>query len=92
MIIHSVIPVTSGPAEADFLQAVAHPENHWTATFGTPGGTVAAEIEQIEQLGIDQAIFVLWGHLASSKHRGAFFTASYNSESKTGRLALKIAA
>ena len=83
----SVIAVTAGPAAADLLKAVAHPKDRWTTLFGTPGGTVAAQIEQIEQLGIDQAVFVLWGHLASSKFRGAFFTTSYNSESKTGRLA-----
>ena len=83
----SVIAVTAGPAAADLLKAVANPKDHWTTLFGTPGGTVAAQIEQIEQLGIDEAVFVLWGHLASSKFRGAFFTASYNSESKTGRLA-----
>jgi hypothetical protein len=89
---YSVVPVTNGPAEADLLQAVAHPEDHWTTIFGTPGGSVAAEIEQIEQLGIDQAVFVLWGHLTSSKLRGEFFTASYNSERKTGRLAVKVGA
>jgi hypothetical protein len=83
----SVINVTAGPAAADLLKAVAHPEDRWTTLFRTPDGTVAAQIEQIEQLGIDQAVFVLWGHLASSKFRGAFFTASYNCESKIGRLA-----
>jgi hypothetical protein len=48
-----------------------------------------AQIVRIEERGDDGVDFTLWGQLASSSLSGAYFTASYNCASRTGRLALK---
>jgi hypothetical protein len=86
----SLIPVTDGPDKADLLRAVANPYRN--ATFATRDDTIEAHIELIEEQGIDGVGFTVWGHLASSNLRGAFFTGTYNCETRTGRLALKKAA
>ena len=87
----SQIPVTGGPDKADLLRAVANPDAHLHATFSTPDGLVEAHIDAIEERGIAGVDFTVWGHLASSHLRGAYFTGSYNCETRTGRLALKTA-
>ena len=38
-----------------------------------------------KEQGDDGVAFTLWGQLASSELRGAYFTASYNCASRTGR-------
>jgi len=47
------IPVTGGPDKADLLRAVANPDEHLHATFGTPDGLLEAHIDAIEERGID---------------------------------------
>jgi hypothetical protein len=46
-------------------------------------------INRLEEQGDNGVDFTLWGQLASSDLRGAYFTAYYNCASRTGRLALK---
>ena len=86
---HSVLQVTNGPAKDDLLRAVANTNSSFTTVFDTPAGAVEATINQLEEHGDDGVDFTLWGHLASSDLRGAYFTASYNCASRAGRLALK---
>ena len=56
------------------------------------GDVMEAEIEKIEEHGAGGVDFTMWGRVASTELRGAYFTGSYNCESRTGRLALKTAA
>jgi hypothetical protein len=86
---HSVLEVTNGPAKDDLLRAVANTDNQLTTVFDTTAGALEATINQLEEQGEDGVDFTLWGQLASSEVRGAYFTASYNCASRTGRLALK---
>jgi hypothetical protein len=86
---HSVLEVTNGPAKDDLLQAVTNTDNQLTTVFDTPAGALEATINQLEEQGDEGVAFMLWGQLASSDLRGAYFTASYNCASRTGRLALK---
>ena len=83
------IAVTSGPNKADLLRAATNPDQQLHATFGTPLGMIEAQIDAIEETGIDGVDFTVWGHLASTNLRGAVFTGTYNCEARTGRLALK---
>ena len=85
------IAVTSGPNKADLLRAAANPEGHLHAIFGTPDGAIEAHIDSVEEIGLDGVDFTIWGHLASTNLKGAVFTGTYNSEARTGRLALKVA-
>ena len=84
---HSVLNVTNGPAKDDLLKAAT--DRRLTAVFDTPAGALEMMINQIEERGDDGVDFTVWGRLASSDLRGAYFTASYNCASRTGRLALK---
>lgn len=86
---HSVIDVTDGPGKDDLLRAVSNPDGLLTTIFDTSAGTVEAQIVRIEERGDSGVDFLLWGQLASTSLSGAYFTASYNCESRTGRLALK---
>ena len=86
---HSVLQVTHGPAKDDLLRAVTNTDGQLTAVFDTPAGALEMMINQIEERGDDGVVFTVWGKLASSDLRGAYFTASYNCASRTGRLALK---
>jgi hypothetical protein len=86
---HSVLEVTNGPAKDDLLRAVANADEQLTTVFDTPAGALETSIDRLEEQGDDGVAFMLWGQLASSELRGAFFTASYNCSSRTGRLALK---
>ena len=86
---HSVIDVTNGPAKDDLLRAVSNTDGQLTAMFDTPAGAVEAQIVKIEERGDGGVDFTLWGQLASSSLSGAYFTAAYNCETRTGRLALK---
>jgi len=86
---HSVIDVTNGPGKDDLLRAVANDDGLLTTTFDTSAGVVEAQIVRIEERGDSGLDFTLWGQLASSSLSGAYFTASYSCESRTGRLALK---
>jgi hypothetical protein len=86
----SLIPVINGPDKTDLLRAVANPYRY--TTFGTQDGTIEARIDLIEEQGAEGVGFTVWGHLESSNLRGAFFTGTYNCETRTGRLALKRAA
>jgi hypothetical protein len=88
----AVIDLTSGPGKDDLLRAVANADKDLSITFETPAGPMAAAVEQIEEHGTDGLDFTVWGRLASTELRGAFFTANYNCGSRTGRLALKTAA
>jgi len=83
----SLIPVINGPGKADLLRAVANPYRY--TTFDTRDGAIEASIDLIEEQGPEGVGFTVWGHLASSNLRGAFFTGTYNRETRTGRLALK---
>jgi hypothetical protein len=85
----SIIPVANGPDKSDFLRAVTNPDQNLHAIFDTPEGVIEAHIETIEKQGDDGIGFTVWGHLASTNLRGAFFTGSYNCETRMGRLALK---
>ena len=71
------------------MRAVANTDSSFTTVFDTPAGILEATINQLEEHGDDGVDFTLWGHLASSDLRGAYFTASYNCASRAGRLALK---
>jgi hypothetical protein len=82
---HSVLEVTNGPAKDDLLRVVTNTNDQLTAVFDT----LEATINQLEEQGDDGVAFTVWGQLASSDLRGAYFTASYNCASRTGRLALK---
>ena len=84
---HSVLNVTNGPAKDDLLKAAT--DRRLTAVFDTSAGALEMMINQIEERGDDGVDFTVWGRLASSDLRGAYFTASYNCASRTGRLALK---
>jgi hypothetical protein len=84
------IPLTSGPSKADLLRAAANPEEKVRAVFGTPQGILEAQIDTIEEIGIEGVDFTLWGHLVSRHLGGAVFTGTYNSYARTGRLALKV--
>ena len=86
---HSVIDVTNGPGKDDLLRAVTDDDALLTTIFDTPSGAIEAQIAKIEERGDDGVDFTLWGQLASSSLGGAYFTASYNCASRTGRLALK---
>jgi hypothetical protein len=82
-----LIPVSNGPDKVDLLCAVANPYRY--ATFSTQEGAIEARIDLIEEQGTDGVGFTVWGCLASSNLRGAFFTGTYNCQTRTGRLALK---
>jgi hypothetical protein len=86
---HSVLEVTNGPAKDDLLRAVANTDDRLTAIFDTPAGALEMTINRLEEQGDNGVDFTLWGQLASSDLRGAYFTAYYNCASRTGRLALK---
>jgi hypothetical protein len=86
---HSVLEVTNGPAKDDLLRVVTNTNDQLTAVFDTPAGALEATINQLEEQGDDGVCFTVWGQLASSDLRGAYFTATYNCASRTGRLALK---
>ena len=88
----SVFDVTSGPGKDDLLRAVTSTAAVLSTTFETPAGAIEAEIEKIEEHGAGGVDFTMWGRVASTELRGAYFTGSYNCESRTGRLALKTAA
>ena len=85
----SILSVTNGPDKSNLLRVVANPSQGLCALFDTPNGVVEAHIEAIEERGEDGLGFTVWGHLASTKLRGAFFTGSYNCATRRGRLALK---
>jgi len=85
----SIIPVTNGPDKTDLLRAVSDPGQQTDTIFDTPEGTIATHIEAVEELGGDGVGFTMWGRLASTNLRGAYFTGSYNCGTRTGRLALK---
>jgi hypothetical protein len=86
---HSVLEVTNGPAKDDLLRAVSNTDDQLTTIFDTSAGALEATINELEEQGDEGVAFTLWGQLASSDLRGAYFTASYNCASRTGRLALK---
>jgi hypothetical protein len=89
---HSIVDVTNGPGKDDLLRAVTDDDGLITTIFDTPAGALEAQIVRIEERGDGGVDFTLWGQLASSSLSGAYFTAAYNCESRTGRLALKNAA
>jgi len=86
---HSIVDVTNGPGKDDLLRAVTSDDGLITTFFDTAAGALEAQIVRIEERGDDGVDFTLWGQLASSTLSGAYFTASYNCETRTGRLALK---
>ena len=86
---HSIVDVTNGPGKDDLLRAVTSDDGLITTFFDTAAGALEAQIVRIEERGDDGVDFTLWGQLASSFLSGAYFTASYNCETRTGRLALK---
>jgi hypothetical protein len=88
----TVVDLTGGPAKDDLLRAVANPHDAVTTTFETPQGAIEASIERLEENGSDGVSFLLWGRLASTDLRGAAFAASYDTASRSGRLALAKAA
>jgi hypothetical protein len=85
----SIIAVTDGPDKSDLLRAVANPGLELRTIFATPVGAIETQIETIEERGEDGVAFTLWGRLKSTNARGAFFTGTYNCETRVGRLALK---
>jgi hypothetical protein len=85
----STIAVTNGPDKSALLRVVTNPDERLHAIFDTPQGVIEAHIETIEERGDDGVGFTVWGRLMSSDLRGAFFTGSYNCETRSGRLALK---
>jgi hypothetical protein len=89
---HSIVDVINGPGKDDLLRAVTNDDGLITTIFDTPAGALEAQIVRIEERGDGGVDFTLWGQLASSSLSGAYFTAAYNCESRTGRLALKNAA
>jgi hypothetical protein len=89
---HSIVDVTNGPGKDDLLRAVTNDDGLITTIFDTPASALEAQIVRIEERGDGGVDFTLWGQLASSSLSGAYFTAAYNCESRTGRLALKNAA
>jgi hypothetical protein len=88
----TVVSLTGGPAKDDLLRAVTSPHDPFTTTFETPQGAIEASIERLEENGVDGVSFLLWGRLASTELRGAAFAASYDTETRSGRLALAKAA
>jgi NADP-dependent 3-hydroxy acid dehydrogenase YdfG len=86
---HFVLDVTNGPAKDELLQAVANADGQLTVMFHTSGGALETQINQIEEQGDAGVDYTLWGRLTSSELCGAHFTASYDCQSRTGRLALK---
>jgi hypothetical protein len=87
-----VVNLTGGPAKHDLLHAVTHPHDSFTTIFETPQGAIEASIERLEENGIDGVSFLLWGRLQSTERRGAAFAASYDTETRSGRLAVAKAA
>ena len=87
----SIIAVSNGPDKSELLRAVSNPDQHLHAIFDTPEGVIEAHIETIEERGEDGVGFTVWGRLASTNLRGAFFTGSYDCATRMGRLALKSA-
>lgn len=85
----SIIAVTNGPDKSDLLRAVANPELQLNTIFDTPDGVIEVHIETVEERGEGGVGFTVWGRLASTSARGAFFTGSYNCATRLGRLALK---
>jgi hypothetical protein len=86
---HSVLEVTERPAKG---RPPASRNQYRQPTHNSlrhAAGALEATINQLEEQGDDGVAFMLWGQLASSDLRGAYFTASYNCASRTGRLALK---
>src|SRR5262245_17095760 len=88
----TIVDLTGGPAKDDLLRAVMNPQGGFTTTFDTPQGTIQASIERLEENGADGVAFLLWGRLTSTQLRGAAFAASYDTETRSGRLALAKAA
>ena len=84
----TVIELTGGPAKDDLLRAVSNPDEPLTTIFDTPKGAIETSIERMEESGADGLRFQLWGRLASTDLRGAVFIASYDTETRKGRLAL----
>jgi hypothetical protein len=85
----TIVDLTGGPAKDDLLRAVM---NGFTTMFETPQGAIEASIERLEENGTDGVAFLLWGRLTSTELRGAAFAASYDTETRSGRLALAKAA
>lgn len=84
----TVIDLTGGPAKDDLLRVVTNPTDALTAVFDTPRGTIETTIVRLEENGVDGVGFLFWGRLASTDMRGAAFAASYDTSTRTGRLAL----
>jgi hypothetical protein len=72
---HSVLEVTNGPAKDDLLRAVSNTDDQLTTIFDTSAGALEATINELEEQGDEGVAFTLWGQLASSDLRGAYFTA-----------------
>lgn len=84
----NVIHLTGGPAKDDLLRAVMNPSDPLTTTFETPAGVLETSIERLEESTVDGVCFLFWGRLASTNLKGAAFAASYDTETRTGRMAL----
>ena len=85
----SKLEVRDGPGKADLLRAVANPGAHLHVSFDTPVDAVEAQIDSIQEVGVDGVSFALRGHLASGNLRGAVFAGTYDCETRTGLLVLK---
>jgi hypothetical protein len=88
----TIVDLTGGPAKDDLLRALMNPQGGFTTTFETPQGAIEASIERLEENGADGVTFLLWGRLTSTQLRSAAFAASYDTETRNGRLALAKAA
>jgi hypothetical protein len=83
------LEVSNGPDKAVLLRAVSNPEKHLHVGFDTAAGPIEAHIDAIEEGGEDGLTFALRGHLTSGNVRGAIFSGTYDSASRTGRLTLR---
>ena len=85
----SEITVSGGPAKDDLLRAVASADKHLPVIFHTPGEAIEAQIDAIDEEGLDGLRFAVRGRLRSANFRGAYFTGVYDAETRTGRLRLQ---
>jgi hypothetical protein len=85
----SLIDITDGPSKDALLRAVANDDGLLTTIFDTPAGSLEAQIVKMEERGMDGVDYVLTGQLAETSLEGAYFTAAYNCETRTGTLTLQ---
>lgn len=81
--------IFDGPDKPGMLWSVAYPDRPETVVFKTDEGAVEAVITEMNELS-DGLSFALRGKMASGRHSGKAFVASYSVETRSGHIVLDV--